>query len=355
MADETGQFEWVGRLAKVGLIGAIALLGLMTVATLACGIAHASQAASPGLHWLAIGLALLAEAVGVVWLLVGYGIITSVVSIERAAVGLAGRMERMETLMADEVQTSRQLVDLASLSDRAKGLVFREREIEAIREMVHHDMMRQDYKTVEATIESIERELGYADEAARLREVLEADRKTTLDEKIDAAIMRVEEILKTFEWGRAIRESKRIIELFPDNTKVASLPERIEAARAKRKRDLLQAYGEAVRRRDIDLGVELLKELDLYLTPQEGAALAESARGVFKARLHNLGVQFAIRITDKNWADAIDVGKVIISEYPNSRMAREVRDRMDLLQQRAAAPPTTPQPPAEPESSDQQP
>ena len=85
----------------------------------------------------------------------------------------------------------------------------------------------------------------------------------------------------------------------------------------------------------------------MFLTPQEGAALAESARGVFKARLHNLGVQFAIRITDKNWVEALAVGQDIISEYPNSRMAEEVRDRMDLLRQRAGAASGEAKPPAE--------
>ena len=355
MDDETGRLEWVGKLAKLGLIGAIALLGLTVIGTVACGIVHGSKAAAPGMFWLAIGIGLVAEAICGIWLFVAYGIITSIVSIENITGGVVSRLERIETLLSDQLAGTRQLVDLASLSDRAKGLVFREREIEAVREMVHHDMIRQDYKTAEVAIESLDRDLGYVDEANRLREALEAGKRATLEEKIDAAITRVQDILNVFQWGRAIRESNRITRLFPDNPKVASLPERIEAARAKRKRDLLQAYGAAVRRNDVDLGVALLKELDLYLTPQEGAALADSARGVFKARLHNLGVQFAIRITDKNWAQAVAVGQDIITEYPNSRMAREVRDRMDLLRQRAAgvaskpAAETAPEPPADDE------
>jgi len=331
----------------VGLIGALALVALMMVGTLACGILHAPKAPSPVLFWLAIVIGFVAEGICCVWLFVAYGILRAVVSMEHSTASVSGRLDRIETLMADQVQATKGLVDLASLSDRAKGLVFREREIEAVREMVHHDMMRQDYKTVEATIDSLEKELGYADEATRLRAELAQGRKATLEEKIDAAVNRVQDILSTYQWGRAIRESKRILRLFPENPKVASLPERIEAARAKRKRDLLQAYGEAVRKKDVDTGIELLTELDMYLTPQEGAALAESARGVFKARLHNLGVQFAIRITDKNWVEALAVGQDIISEYPNSRMAEEVRDRMDLLRQRAGAASGEAKPPAE--------
>lgn len=336
MADETGRFEWVNKFAKLGLLAALALIGVLMIGTVACAVLHGPKAESPTMFYLAICLGLAAEGLAAVWLLVGYGMIKSLVSIEHAAGGLAGRLERVETLMADEVQATKELVDMAGLSNRAKGLLYRDREIEAVREMVHHDMMRQDYKTVQATIDSLETELGYADEAARLREILDEGKKATFDEKIDAAITRVQAIINACDWGRAVRETKRIMGLFPENEKIGALPERIEAARAKRKRDLLQEYGEVVRRKDIDRGIELLKELDMYLTPQEGAALAESARGVFKARLHNLGVQFAIRVTDKNWKEAITVGKDIINEYPNSRMAQEVRGRMDLLTDRAA-------------------
>jgi len=335
MADETGRFEWVSRFAKLGLLATLALVGAMMIGTIACAVMHGPGAKSPPMFYLSICLGLAVEGVAVVWLLVGYGMIKSLISIEHAAVGLAGRLERVETLLADELQATKELVDMAGLSDRAKGLIYRDREIEAVREMVHHDMMRQDYKTVQATIDSLEAELGCADEAARLRESLDESKKATFDEKIDTAVARVQGIIDDCKWARAVRESERIMALFPDNEKIGALPERIEAARAKRKRDLLQEYGEAVRRKDIDRGIELLNELDTYLTPQEGAALAESARGVFKARLHNLGVQFAIRVTDKNWTEAITVGRDIITEFPNSRMAQEVRDRMELLTDRA--------------------
>ena len=108
-------------------------------------------------------------------------------------------------------------------------------------------------------------------------------------------------------------------------------------ARTGHKRSLLQAYGEAVRKNDVDKSIELLRELDRYLTPQEAAALEESVRGVFKAKLHNLGVQFAISVTDQQWADAVATGEEIIREFPNTRMAQEVREKMGLLRSRAQA------------------
>ena len=85
---------------------------------------------------------------------------------------------------------------------------------------------------------------------------------------------------------------------------------------------MLQSYGEAVRKKDVDRSIELLHELDIYLTPQEAAALQESARGVFRAKLHQMGVQFAICVTDERWSEAIRAGEDIVREFPNPRMAQ---------------------------------
>ncbi|MDP7290076.1 MAG: hypothetical protein QGH94_18990, partial [Phycisphaerae bacterium] len=198
-------------------------------------------------------------------------------------------------------------------------------------EAVHHDLMRQQYASAEAMIDSIENDLGYTEEAQRLRQEVVQSRDATIDEKIDAAINRIMSLLDEQQWIRAGRETSRILKLFPENEKIAALPSRIVDAKTAYKKRLLQEYGEAVRKNDIDRGMELLRELDRYLTPEEGAALQESARGVFKARLRQLGVQFAISVNDQKWEEAVSAGEEIIREFPNSRMAQEVRGKLDAM------------------------
>ena len=336
MAEETGRFEWVGKLARVGLIGVVVILALVIINAVALIVMEIPDLE----NWTDLTppiLVIIGSLVGLLVAFVLYGLTRAYIEHCHSADSASGRLGQIEALLADQGGAIKELAELASLSDRAKSLVYREHEIEALREAVSHDMVRQDYKSAEALINSLDSQLGYVDEAARLREELETSRKSTLDEKIDAAVKRIQDIVATYDWARAVRESKRVIKLFPDNPRVASLLERIDAARTKHKRELLQAYGEAVRKKDVDQSINLLKELDLYLAPQEAAALADSARGVFKAKLHNLGVQFAIRVTDKSWAQAVEVGQEIINEYPNSRMAHEVRQKLDLMSARAEA------------------
>ena len=240
--------------------------------------------------------------------------------------------KRQESLLTALHETNRRLVDLAQMSDAAKSLLFRTREIEAMDELLHDALMRQDYARAEALADDIGKRLGYADQVERMRQEIAAARNSPLEQRIDSAIERIAKMLEAHDWAGAKRSSQALAQLAPGHPKVMSMPLVIRNAQVRHKRDLLAAYGEAVRVGNIDRSIELLHDLDKYLTPQEGAALEESARGVFRAKLHNLGVQFSIRVTDELWQEAVQIGRQIVEEYPNSRMAQEVRGKLDTLQ-----------------------
>jgi cell division protein FtsL len=353
MPEETGRFEWVTRVARLAFVGTVALLIIALIASVAMvamtlpgpvGISTGG-ADSGSMSYVQVGqfgksesmlwvVLVTAEMVALMWSIVMYGLIRSLAAWRGATTSLGSRIDRVETLMDEASRGIRELAELAPLSDRAKRLLHRDREVEALREAIHEDIIRQDYARAEDLAKTVETELGYVAEAAELRAEIAKSRDATVEEKIDLAIARIDELCNDRKWARALREAQRVLRLFPDNPKVASLPDRIMEARNSIKRRLLQSYGEAVRKNDVDSGVKLLQELDTYLTPQEGAALQESARGVFKARLHNLGVQFAICVTDQRWQDAITAGQAIIAEFPNSRFAQEVREKMQLLRSR---------------------
>jgi hypothetical protein len=42
-------------------------------------------------------------------------------------------------------------------------------------------------------------------------------------------------------------------------------------------------------------------------------------------------------VSDHRWAEAAAVGEQIVSEFPNDRMATEVREMLDRLNERAVA------------------
>ena len=239
----------------------------------------------------------------------------------------------IEEVLHTHQDSFRKLESLNKLSDQAKSLIYHERELEALRETIHAMLLKQDYHSANELVNRMEQKLGMHEEATRVRADIETNKQKTVDEKIDGAVNRIQAILDRQDWSQAKREAKRLTAIFPNSPKVASLPMRIQNSWNEYKKILLKNYSEAVAINDVERSIELLKELDKYLTPQEGSALAESARDVFKKKLHNLGVQFAISVTDQAWTQAIATGENIIQEFPNSRMAREVKAKMSLLKE----------------------
>lgn len=339
MSETEGRFAWIPTIARLALICALVFLALVAAGAVAMAVVRAAEVSETG-RWVEVippTMLMLTAIITAVWSFVIYGVVLSVVSNRDSAQQSAAKLERIETLLEDQARSMRKLIEMESLSDKARSLVYRDREIQAMREVVHNDLMRQDYETAESLIQEMADKFGHVDEAAQLRTDLEAARKATLEEKIDASVARVQKIIESHDWPRAIRAAGSLIEVYPDNPKVASLPERVETERNKHKSELLAAYGEAVKKNDVDQSILLLRKLDRHLTPQEAAALQDSARGIFKAKLHNLGVQFAICVTDQRWNEAISTGEEIMRDYPNSRMSQEVRQKMPQLRANANA------------------
>ncbi len=334
MPDKQELFAPVIRFTRMALMITLGLLALASIAAIAMVVSSLIEAFSDKTQWAQFvrWLIVLLITVGVTaWVFVLFHMIRVIVAASHATVWMAGHVERVESLLSDEAESFRKILDVVQMSDKAKSLLYREKEIETFRETINHELMRQNYAAAETMINEIEQSFGYREEAAQLRRLVTHSREATIEEKIDQSIARIDTHIKKCDWSRALRETRRLVSMFPDNERLGALPEKINTARNQRKRELLQAYGEAARKNDVDESIDLLKELDTYLTPQEAAALKESARGVFKARLNNLGVQFSIHVVDERWDQAVAAGEQIIAEFPNSRMAHEVRGKMDTL------------------------
>ena len=54
-------------------------------------------------------------------------------------------------------------------------------------------------------------------------------------------------------------------------------------------------------------------------------------------------MQFRFAVSERRWQDALDIGLELIRDFPNARMANEVREVMDTLRERARSKSTEPQ------------
>lgn len=228
----------------------------------------------------------------------------------------------------------RTIADNSNLSDWAKRIVYREKDFEFLRDAISAAIVRQDWEAADHLIQDVDTQFGYHDEAARFRDQLEQARKATTEERIAAVLARFEKLCDEHRWEQARRDCKRLQTLFPDEARIAALPDEIESRRQEVKQELLHQYEEAVQNEDIDRAHRLLFELDQYIVPQEAEALKESARNVFRARLEQLKTRFSIAVSYKQFNNAIAAGQQLMREFPNSGYAHQIAKLMPVLHER---------------------
>jgi tetratricopeptide (TPR) repeat protein len=241
----------------------------------------------------------------------------------------------------DRDSQERQLALLQSINDRmllsetAKRLTYRHEDITALRQTVEADINKGYYDAALVLVNEMAENYGLREEAEEFRERITATRQTEMDARVDQSINRLNDMLNRHQFDAAMREAAKIQRLHPDSQRTAGLTRRVSEAREQYKQDLERRFLEAAERDDVDRAMELLKELDTYLTEQEAEPFRETARGVIGKKRDNLGVQFKLAVQDKEWQKAVRVGEQIIREFPNTRMGDEVRGMIDALRQRA--------------------
>lgn len=236
----------------------------------------------------------------------------------------------------DVAQLLRSVNDRLLISDAAKRISQRQRDRDLLRRAIQEDLARRDLDGAFALAIDLANVYGYKQEAEEIREKIRQERAVQYQERVNTAIASLEQLLADHKWEEANAEAEKIQRLFPDSPRVQQLPNRVKHAWVQHKHDLERQFLEAAKRDDIERAMELLKELDKYLEPSEAAPFTEVARGVIGKKKENLGVQFKLAVHDREWIEAVQVGEQVIREFPNTRMADEVRSMLDLLRERAA-------------------
>jgi hypothetical protein len=309
------------------------------------------------LYMLATLLSLVALGVGVFWAvhyhsidLLAAGCVSLVLVAVTWPLYSAAGLRRLDAAAADKLihpilerlDQMSILINLVSeqqlLSDKAKSVAFREKDREAVRRAIQEDLAKGDFEGASLLADDVEKSFGYRAEADHYRHDIAAKQQELVRKQINEVVGVIDRFTRSEQWNGALREAERLLSMFPDNEQVKNLPHEIDARRQAHKKQLLSSWNDAVARHDVDGSIEILKQLDAYLTPAEAESMQETARGVFKEKLTSLGSQFSNQVRDQNWAEAIKTGEQIMRDIPNTRAAQEVREKMDLLKQRATTP-----------------
>lgn len=226
--------------------------------------------------------------------------------------------------------------DNIQISDAAKSITHRDLERDALRKAIREDILREDWEAAYNLIEEMEKRFGYRVEAYNYRKEVDEFRARVIEDKVESSLNLVRRLVAQGQWTQAQAETDRLLKLAPGDPRVDEALEYVKIKRNEHKRRLLEQWHQAVDQRDVDRGIALLKEIDPFLTREESLQMENDARGIFKAKLLDLGVQFRTAVTERRWHDAIAIGQEIRQGFPNSLMAKEVGDSMDALRSKAA-------------------
>lgn len=262
-------------------------------------------------------------------------VVPLILKVESTIYRQLGELHDLARAVESQGEKLDEIVTNTRISDAAKSLARRDEELDALRHTIDNDIRSERWEAALNLIDEMDRRFGYKGEAERIREEIDHAREDRIQVRLTEAIELVNGHFTAYEWDRAQAEIDRLTHALPDDARVQSLQDRMKVLQEQHKQELKLAWDDAVRRTDTDLAIDVLKELDQYLSPAEAQTLQETARTVFKEKLLQLGVQFRFAVTERRWNDALAVGLEIIRDYPNARMAAEVRDALDMLRQRA--------------------
>lgn len=249
----------------------------------------------------------------------------------------SGHDQRMVAQMEAVREALYLLSSQASLSDDARRVINRSTEREMLRRAIAQDLAAGDYEAGLVLCRELADRFGYRQDAEEFRARIEVARAEQLDRAIREGVASVEGLVLQRQFTEAFREAGRLARLYPEEARVQGLPGRVSAARAQFTTDLKRRFLDCAKNDRIEEAMDLLKQLDGYLAPAEAGTLMEVARGVVGKARENLGAMFKIAVHDRQWAEAATVGRRIVQEFPNSKMAGEVRQLLDGVLAKANA------------------
>lgn len=249
----------------------------------------------------------------------------------------SGDLASLRAELHELAQAFRAMAHEQALSDDARKVLNRKRERELLCRAIEEDMAAEDWDAALVLVKELAESFGYRADAEDFRTRIETARYETQERRVATAIRGLDSLITERRWDKADQEAARIARLYPDSPRVEGLRHRVHQAREAYKQDLERRFLHAAREDRVDDAMDILKELDAYMTEAEGQRLQEVARGVIGKARDNLGAQFKLAVHDRRWRHAAELGGRIIEEFPNTKMAEEVRGLIDGIRSKAAA------------------
>lgn len=236
---------------------------------------------------------------------------------------------------ADDAPPWEALMESLQMSENAKRVLFRDRELDLFRKTVQEDIERGEFHSALMLCDQMATVFGAVEEAEQLRTSVNAIIHENHEGRIQEEIGKLQQALEKCDWVQAYQDAAKLRRLFPDSPLLHGIEQRISNVRTEYRHRLEDRFLDAAKRDDIEQAMALLRELDGYLTPDEARRFRDTADNVITTYRESLGARFKMAVGDHRWKQAIEFGDEITRQFPNTKMAQEVLDMIDTIKERS--------------------
>ena len=241
------------------------------------------------------------------------------------------QMSKLSDLFNKSHEMLNEINHNSKLTETTKSIAYRDVDRLTLGEAILSKLHQKDFNSTYNMIEAVEAKTEYKELADKLKTAADKYKNASEEERIDQAIKHIEGLAKDQHWSQAYSQAAKLQKFFPESNRTQELPEKLRQMKEEKKKQLLLEWESATKTGNTEQSLTILQELDKYLTPSEGLALQESVSDVFRAKLQSLGVRFSLAVSEKSWETALSAGEEIIKYFPNSRMAHEILEKIDVL------------------------
>ena len=229
------------------------------------------------------------------------------------------------------------------LSDGAKKLLYRDRELDLVRMMLEQDIAAGDHDAALRLVDELGSQFGRLEEAERSRSRIDSLRQADVERRVAEGMQTIRRLLAGGDWTAATQAADRLHRLLPDAPGLDGLANQIASARTRHSIDIENQMRDAHAEGRIDDAMRLLRELDRHLVSGESSRVVDIAQAIIVSHRDLIGRLFGEAVSEKRWPAALELGESITRDYPNTRMAEEAAELLPTLRQRASGVPSPPE------------
>lgn len=226
------------------------------------------------------------------------------------------------------------LMEALQLSENAKRVLFRDRELDLLRRTIQDDMASGDVHSALMLCDQMASEFGAVEESEKLRSQIQSALHQQHQTRIQEELKLLEDLLSQHNWVEAYQYAAKMRRLYPETPLLHGIEQHIADARVQYRHSLEERFVEAAEKNEIEQSMELLKELDRYLTPDEARQFRDTANSVISSYRDTLVTRFKMAVSDLRWSQAVEFGEAITTQFPNTTIAQEVKDMLEMIQER---------------------